>query len=420
MTNQVLKPLPTLPTAGSVKATSATPVSSVGAVRPLAAANSSSKAPVQLPGAMPGPLGARPVGGFQTQGAPAPAATVVQAPPTVLRLKSNDPLFNEGDQSRAMYLVRKGMLRVFKKKGESAIELDVIRAGSIIGELAFLDGNSRSASAEAITESELVEITAKTFDDTFAKMPEWLRVLLKTVVARLRTAGTRIRQLESASTAVDYSDKDKGGQKTFVFVNPADILKICSTVLFVASRYGQGTVVKMGLLQKFANQIYQIPVAKVLALMESLIELKILEGVNDGNDASNLTLIDEKQLEQFVFYLNDENLLETSKRHDISDKGFLIIESIYKSLLVQGQEVDITETPRIVNIAKLRKNAQGKELFRLDEIAELVKVGYFEQPALVSGEEANITIKPTELARIYRMQRLVKCFEHMNTKKKVK
>src|SRR4051812_20014532 len=118
----------------------------------------------------------------------------------ILRLKKGQLLFSEGERSRAMYLLQSGMIRLYLKKGESTVEIDTIRAGQILGELAFLDGNPRSVSGEALTECELVEISGTMFLDVLSKAPSWLKILLKTVVARLRAANTRIRQLESASS----------------------------------------------------------------------------------------------------------------------------------------------------------------------------------------------------------------------------
>src|SRR3954469_5730148 len=168
---------------------------------------------------------------------PPPAGAAAPGPQT-RRLKKGETLFAEGENSRAMYLIKSGMIRIFKKKGDSNIEIDTVRAGQILGELAFLDGNPRSASGEALTECELVEISGPTFQLVLGNMPDWLKLLLKTVVGRLRTASTRIRQLETASTAYDYSEKDGKRAAHYVYLSPNDVLKIASGLLLVASRNG--------------------------------------------------------------------------------------------------------------------------------------------------------------------------------------
>ena len=61
------------------------------------------------------------------------------------------------------------MIRLFTRRGNTNIEIDTIRPGQILGELAFLDGNPRSLSGEALTECELVEISGPTFVDVLSK-----------------------------------------------------------------------------------------------------------------------------------------------------------------------------------------------------------------------------------------------------------
>src|SRR4051812_30131845 len=156
---------------------------------------------------------------------PGAAASASQGPQP-RKLKKGELLFAEGENSRAMYFLKTGMIRIFKKKGDANIEIDTVHSGQVLGELAFLDGNPRSASGEALTDCELMEISGPTFQAVLQNMPDWLKILLKTIVGRLRTASTRIRQLETASTAYDYNDKDGKRSSHYVYLSPIDVLKI--------------------------------------------------------------------------------------------------------------------------------------------------------------------------------------------------
>src|SRR4051812_18346084 len=137
----------------------------------------------------------------------------------VLRVKKGELLFKEGDKSRAMYLLKSGMIRLFTRRGNTNIEIDTIRPGQILGELAFLDGNPRSLSGEALSECELIEISGPMFIDVLSKTPDWLKILLKTVVGRLRAANTRIRQLESSNASLNYSDKEGGKRSGYQYLS---------------------------------------------------------------------------------------------------------------------------------------------------------------------------------------------------------
>src|SRR5271170_797693 len=138
------------------------------------------------------------------------------AAPIPRKLKKGELLFNEGDISKSMYFVQNGTIRLYKKKGNASIELGIIHKGEVIGEMGFLDGGPRSASAEAIHDTDLMEITNVNLVEQLKVLPPWLMVLLKTIVNRLRSANNKIRQLETASTSYNYGDS--GGQ-TYQYLN---------------------------------------------------------------------------------------------------------------------------------------------------------------------------------------------------------
>ena len=100
------------------------------------------------------------------------AAKKISGPPQKkIHLKKGDLLFKEGDGSRSMFFLKSGIIRIFKKKGDSDIEIEMIHSGQVLGELAFLDGNPRSASGEAMSPCELIEISGETFTQTLKIMP---------------------------------------------------------------------------------------------------------------------------------------------------------------------------------------------------------------------------------------------------------
>jgi CRP/FNR family cyclic AMP-dependent transcriptional regulator len=337
------------------------------------------------------------------------------------RLKKGELLFAEGENSRAMYLIKSGMIRLFKKKGDSAIELDTVRSGQILGELAFLDGNPRSASAEALTDCELSEVSGQAFTAVLTQMPDWLKILLKTVVGRLRTASTRIRQLESASTSFDYSDKDGGRSANYIYLSPIDVLKIASGIVLVASRNGTkgsiGTEVRVGLLQRYCNQIMGVPVAKITSLIDILAQAGVM--ISTEGEDGKVYIKDIDFLEQAIAYFNEENLMEPSKRHDLSPRGFFIMSLIGKHMSKYKPDEKTGYTS--VNLAEVKKvetAAMGREAFRMDELQELVKLGYASNVNIKSGEEAFTLIKMDTFLHSYKVQRIAIAILAVNEQKR--
>jgi CRP-like cAMP-binding protein len=351
-----------------------------------------------------------------------PPAGLAPAGPQNRRLKKGELLFAEGENSRAMYLVKSGMIRLYKKKGDSHIELDTIRSGAVLGELAFLDGNPRSASGEALTDCELVEISGPVFQEVLARIPDWLKIMLKTIVTRLRTASTRIRQLESASTAYDYSDKDGKRSAHYIYLAPHDVLKIASGLLLVAARNGtatpQGIDIRVGLLQRYVNQIMGVPVAKITSFLDILASAGTMH-MGDEASGAKVYLKDADFLEQLIAYLNEENLLEPSKRHDLSPRGFLVMSLLAKHMMKFKKDEKTGLT--LVNVAEIKKwevRPDGKEPFRTDEFQELVKLGYASNLNVKSNAEVFTNVTADTFMQAYKFQRVVLSLAAANEQKR--
>ncbi len=338
------------------------------------------------------------------------------------RLKKGELLFSEGENSRAMYFLKSGMIRLYKKKGDSVIELDTVHSGQVLGELAFLDGNPRSASGEALTDCELTEVSGSMFQETLGRMPEWLKILLRTVVGRLRTASTRIRQLETASTAYDYSEKDGKRSAHYVYLSTIDVMKIGTGLLLVAARNGTPSAavpgameIKIALVNRYVNNIIGVPVAKITSLLDVFTEA----GITAASDDSGKVLVkDIAFLEQLISYLNDQNLMEPAKRHELSARGFTIMSLMAKNLSKYPKDA---EGLTGVNIAEIRNNetkAQGKEPFRIDEFQPLIKFGYAKTLNMKSATEAIAPVDATKFMHSYRLQKTVLAINALNEQKR--
>ena len=73
-------------------------------------------------------------------------------------------IFKEFSEASAMFLLEKGSVRITKE--EESIEIAIIGPGGTFGEMPFLDGGKRSATANAIDESHLIKIPYTTLMQT--------------------------------------------------------------------------------------------------------------------------------------------------------------------------------------------------------------------------------------------------------------
>jgi CRP-like cAMP-binding protein len=115
-------------------------------------------------------------------------------------LKANEVLFNIGDHADAMYIVRKGTLRVFFPKGGEEVTVATLKDGAIVGEMAFFDDKPRSASVKAQDDTEVTIISKADFEKLLTQVPKWIVTMMQSLVGRLRQANERLQTLEAAGS----------------------------------------------------------------------------------------------------------------------------------------------------------------------------------------------------------------------------
>jgi diguanylate cyclase (GGDEF)-like protein/PAS domain S-box-containing protein len=100
----------------------------------------------------------------------------------VLTLPADHVLFEEGDESDAMYIILSGELLVYKKSKVIVRR----KPGEYIGEMGLIEVKPRSATIRTETEAQLLKITADKFHDEFSSNSNSLLALLKTLSNRTR------------------------------------------------------------------------------------------------------------------------------------------------------------------------------------------------------------------------------------------
>lgn len=336
-------------------------------------------------------------------------------------LKAGEALFQEGDQSKSAYFIKKGMIRIFKKKGEASVEIETLRAGALIGELAFLDNQPRSASAEAIVETEIVEISQTILDEALGKAPEWLKVLLKTVSNRLRTATNKIKQLES--TTMEYETNQYGERsKEFVFVSKHELIRVLSGLMVVASRHGddsiEGIKIPVALSERYCSQILHVHESKVNHLFEVLKITHLIQSAPEDQARQMVYLKDIEFIEKLVWFINEQNQTEASKQRNLSNRGFLLLNLLTKHL---HSGDDLGEGNWKVNIATFIQE-EGKILasppLRTDELQELADQKIIDTIQVASANEINLLFQRDKVRNEHRIFWLLNELDKLNERKR--
>jgi CRP/FNR family cyclic AMP-dependent transcriptional regulator len=115
-----------------------------------------------------------------------------QAP--VKTLQENEILFHENEKGREMAVVRKGRLIIETGSGNKKKTIAELGVGSIVGEMALIDGMPRSASVRALSSAEVNIIDSSFFEQMMSHLPHWLAEIFKMITSRLRDADKRLDQ----------------------------------------------------------------------------------------------------------------------------------------------------------------------------------------------------------------------------------
>ena len=127
-----------------------------------------------------------------------PNATLMQVAAILqpITLAPGESLFAKGDAGTAMFLIVSGSIRIYD--GEHT--LTTLGKHEVLGEMALLDGETRSASATAVEETLLLRLDQEPFLQLLEEEVGMARGILKVLVQRLRARSAELANLPQAHT----------------------------------------------------------------------------------------------------------------------------------------------------------------------------------------------------------------------------
>lgn len=119
------------------------------------------------------------------------------------KLKQNEVLYNAGEASDSCAIVMEGRLKATVAQASGRVrELATFEPGGVLGQIALLDGQPRSATITATTPTVVLELPRKDFEQGFAKGESYayklLDIFTRVLVRQLRTANARLGDLATA------------------------------------------------------------------------------------------------------------------------------------------------------------------------------------------------------------------------------
>lgn len=101
--------------------------------------------------------------------------------------EAGDVVFTEGSLGSFMYVVVEGTVDIYV--GEKLI--DISGPGDLLGEMALIDSNNRSASAVARTEARLARVDESEFLSMVVDTPFFALHVMRVLVQRMRRSASR-------------------------------------------------------------------------------------------------------------------------------------------------------------------------------------------------------------------------------------
>jgi NTE family protein len=133
-------------------------------------------------------------------GLSAPAIDALAAISSPLSLRSGERLFSEGESAEHLYIVATGRLRVMINERLAG----VVGALEPIGEIGLLSGEKRTATIEAIRDSQLIQIRKDQLLEFMIGNPHALVATTRMIIARLRQ-NQREQKLSNARSARNFA-----------------------------------------------------------------------------------------------------------------------------------------------------------------------------------------------------------------------
>ncbi|MDY6786414.1 MAG: Crp/Fnr family transcriptional regulator [Cyanobacteriota bacterium] len=186
---------------------------------------------------------------------------------------TNRAVLMEDSWGNAVYFIVSGWIKVRRLSGESAVTLAILGRGDFFGEMAILDESPRSTDVIALSEVELVSISAQRFIQALFKDSQLHHRMLQLMVQRLRQSNIRFQMRHQP---------------------PA--IKLAKTLVFFGENYGQPLEEGVEILNipyRDLSDVSDITLEETRKIIE---KLEAKGWISIGSDKKNLCLLNFKQL----------------------------------------------------------------------------------------------------------------------------
>lgn len=111
--------------------------------------------------------------------------------------KPGDFIFFEGDIESHFYIIEKGQVQIFtKNQFGKRIDILTVEEGESFGEFALLDSKPRSASAQALTDVSLIQVSQEGYEQLLSELPVWATSMMRSFIRRLKSMNEILKETD--------------------------------------------------------------------------------------------------------------------------------------------------------------------------------------------------------------------------------
>jgi CRP-like cAMP-binding protein len=123
--------------------------------------------------------------------------------------KPGEVLIRQGELSRDLFVLNEGVVEISRKGAEGEVVLNEVEPPYLLGDVAFLVGMPRTASARAKTEVNVFIVRYDALKEMIKDLPPWLRPLLTALESDIKSLHNKNRMLEQRVAEIEGHSKAK-------------------------------------------------------------------------------------------------------------------------------------------------------------------------------------------------------------------
>jgi serine/threonine protein kinase len=108
--------------------------------------------------------------------------------------EAGEMLVRDGETGRECYILLNGSVRVYKDVDGREVTLSTLQEGDIVGEMALITNEPRSANVVALERTSALVLTHELFARNLEKLPRWMEKAVVALADRLREQNARLTQ----------------------------------------------------------------------------------------------------------------------------------------------------------------------------------------------------------------------------------